>query len=488
MSKGQFINGRWEAGEGKPFVSQNPTNLRNIWEGHTASINQVNKAITAARDTYPMWMSLSFDERYKYLEKYTYILGNNKQKIADVISKETGKPIWEATGEAGAMINKLAISLQAYEERTPNKESLANGVTTATRHKPHGVLAVFGPFNFPGHLPNGHIIPALLAGNTIIFKPSENTPWIAELLLEFWEESELPAGVLNLVQGDKDVGVQIAEHPELDGILFTGSFNVGKTLTKTLQRYPHRIIALEMGGNNPLIVHESSNIKAAVYTTIQSAFVTSGQRCTCARRLILTKSDHNKKFLEELVIATKNIKVGSPFDDPEPFMGPVINNHAASFVETQTKKMIEQGARPLVVPKRLEGHLPFVTPGILDITDVVDSNDTEVFGPLLNVIWVNNFSDAIKEANNTGYGLSAGLLSDNKGNYQEFFTKIRAGIVNWNKPLTGASSNAPFGGLGKSGNHRPSAYYAADYCAYPVASMESETLTMPEKLTPGVVV
>jgi succinylglutamic semialdehyde dehydrogenase len=367
-------------------------------------------------------------------------------------------------------------------------------------------VAVFGPFNFPGHLPNGHILPAMLAGNCVIFKPSEQTPLVGEIYAQMWRSTELAeAGVFQLLQGGRETGSMLAHHKDIDGLLFTGSFEAGVALNRAVVDDPGKIVALEMGGNNPLIVHNVANLDAAAYWTIQSAFITAGQRCSCARRLIVVDSNsgvdasptHKRlepqtrergagatEFVDSLIDMTKRIRVGRYADTPEPFMGPVISPAAAKRVMDAQEELLSRGAKPLLPMKRLDDHA-MLSPGIIDVTGI-DRTDVEIFGPLLQLIRVNDFDDAIAEANNTRYGLAAALFSDDRGLYDEFFKCIRAGVVNWNRPTTGASGALPFGGIGRSGNHRPSAYHAVDYCAYPVASMESAKLQMPKVLTPGI--
>ena len=354
------------------------------------------------------------------------------------------------------------------------------------RHKPHGVVAVFGPYNFPGHLPNGHIVPALLAGNTVVFKPSELTPATAEEMVKLWEKAGLPAGVLNLVQGEKETGIALASHPGIDGLFFTGSSGTGKLIHQQFGGQPGKILALEMGGNNPLIVTELKNSKAAIHDTIQSAFITAGQRCTCSRRLFVPVGSWGDQFISQLVDASSKLTVGHWDDDPQPFMGALISEQAANHILSAQQQLLKLGATSLLEARKLQEATALLSPGIIDVTAVQHLPDEEYFGPLLQVIRYSDFMAAIDEANNTRYGLSAGLFSDKQQDYDLFLAHIRAGIVNWNRPITGASSEAPFGGIGESGNHRPSAYFAADYCSYPVASVESDSLIMPEKLSPGL--
>ena len=334
-----------------------------------------------------------------------------------------------------------------------------------------------GLYNFPGHVPNGHIMPALLAGNTVVFKPSELIPYSSELMIKLWQEAGLPDGVINLVQGAREVGEALVASDDIDGIFFTGSSKIGKLLHSQLAGNTSKIIALEMGGNNPLVVNDVSDIKAAAYTTIQSAFITSGQRCTCARRLIVPEGNQGNTFIEELVRQTKTIKVGA-YDQEGIFIGPLISKEAATKVLVEQDKLIERGAKAILKAKRIDAsgsetteETAFIQPGIIDSTSIAEDQkeDFEIFGPVLQIFRTKDFSSAIAEANNTAYGLSAGLLSDSEELYQEFYSKIKAGLVNWNQQITGASGANPFGGVGDSGNFRPSAYYACDYSCYPVS-------------------
>lgn len=384
------------------------------------------------------------------------------------------------------MVGKVAISIQSYRERTGEKSGPLGDATAVLRHKPHGVVAVFGPYNFPGHLPNGHIVPALLAGNCVLFKPSELTPKVAELTVKCWIEAGLPEGVLSLLQGGRETGVALAGHPGIDGLFFTGSSRTGNLLHAQFAGRPDKILALEMGGNNPLIVDQVADVDAAVYTIVQSAFISAGQRCTCARRLLVPQGQWGDALLARLVQVAGQIKVGRFDEQPAPFMGSVISLQAAAQLMQAQQDLLAGGATALLAMTQPQEGAALLTPGILDVTAVSDRPDEEFFGPLLQVIRYDSFEAAIAEANATAYGLAAGLLSDSRARFEQFWLHSRAGIVNWNKQLTGAASTAPFGGIGASGNHRASAYYAADYCAYPVAGLESESLALPATLTPGV--
>jgi len=467
------------------LCSFNPANGEKLWEGACSSKEEIDSVFRLAKGAFPTWSLLPIGKRVEYLRAYQSLLEQEQKIIANAISQETGKPLWESTAEVAAMIQKIPISIDANHARCKIQEFPLNAQSLITRHRPHGILGVLGPFNFPGHLPNGHIIPALLAGNSVIFKPSELTPMVGALIADLFERVGLPNGVFSLIQGKADVGHILATHEELSGLLFTGSAQTGQKLAASFGHHPEKILALEMGGNNPLVINDISNIEATIYLTIQSAFLTSGQRCTSARRLIIIEDEQTEAFLERLVDWTKQIHIGPFTDDPEPFMGPLISKEAADHLLSKQKKLLAKGGIPLLEMKRLEKGDAWVSPGILDVTSI-PPDDEELFGPLLKVIRTKTLKEAISIANDTSYGLSAGIVTSDPKLYDTFYNNVQAGIINWNSPLTGASSKAPFGGVGQSGNHRPSAWYAADYSAYPVASLESPKIILPETLSPGL--
>lgn len=480
------LGGTWIAGGGEVFKSICPVDESTVWTGGAATDEQVNEAFIAARAAFGPWWEKTSQQRIEIAEQFRDNVNASADELALLISRETGKPLWESKTEAGAVAAKVDLSIDAFQSRRNTTSFEMTGMNAVTRYKPHGVCAVLGPFNFPAHLANGHIVPALVAGNTVVFKPSEITPAVGAWMVEKWLESGLPDGVLNLVQGSRSVGESIASNPLMDGLFFTGSSSAGKALHQTLAPYPQKILALEMGGNNPLIVHQADDLEAAAYLTILSGFFTAGQRCTCARRLILIDGDESRKFLEVLVKMIAKVSFGFYTDDPQPFMGTVISSQMGRrMLEAQTH-LVGRGGEVIVEMKSHRGCDALVSPGLIDVTDVVDRGDDELFGPLLNIIRVKDFDAAITEANNTAYGLSAGLLSDNEDCYKQFIHHIRAGIVNWNRQTTGASGKLPFGGCGLSGNHRPSAYFAVDYCSFPVASLESSKLELPEKPITGI--
>jgi len=482
----QFIAQKWIEGEGSAFGSFNPATNEKIWNGREASSEQIEHALYAAEKALPDWLDLDFAQRVQIVKNFKSLLEQNQKFLAECISQEVGKPLWESQSEVTSMIGKCDLSIRAFHDRCDPFESNVRGARSITRYKPHGIVAVFGPFNFPGHLANGHIIPALLAGNVILFKPSELAPKVAEQTVKLWEKSGLPSGVLQLLQGGRNVGETLAAHPKLNGLFFTGSSRTGLLLSEAFGKHPEKILALEMGGNNPLIVHETRDIPASVYATLQSAYITSGQRCTCARRLIVTKNALGNEFVKTLQNSIPKIRIGSYTESPEPFMGPVIHEASVKNILQTQSDLQKNGGKILVAAQSLKANTGFISPGLIDVTDVKQLEDKECFGPLLQVIRVDDFDAALHEANNTTYGLAAGLLCDDENLYKKFWKTVRAGVLNFNQPLTGAVGSAPFGGVGLSGNHRASGYFAADYCAYPVASLENTVLKKPESNLPGL--
>ncbi|MFD2191008.1 succinylglutamate-semialdehyde dehydrogenase [Pistricoccus aurantiacus] len=480
-----LIGNDWVMGNAESFTKRDPISGDALWQGTGASSDQVASAIIAARGAFPDWARRPFEARQAMVERFREVLEARKEPLARAIAGETGKPLWEARTEVGAMIGKVALSIAAYRERTGQREKEVAGAKAVLRHRPHGVMAVFGPYNFPGHLPNGHIVPALLAGNCVVFKPSEQTPLTADLTLQCWQEAGLPSGVLNLVQGAVSVGQALAGSPDIDGLLFTGSAKVGGMLHRQFAGQLDKILALELGGNNPLVIRSVPDQAAAVLTILQSAFLSGGQRCTCARRLIVPKGEVGDRLLEALITAMRQLHVAGQFSEPPPFYAGLVSSQAAEGLLCAQQALEAQGATVLVRMRRLEEGTSLLSPALLDVTGL-EIPDEEHFGPLLKVYRYRNWDEAIALANDTRYGLSAGLIGGERDDWDDFLLRIRAGIVNWNRQTTGASGDAPFGGVGESGNHRPSAYYAADYCAYPVASMEAETLAMPDQLPPGL--
>ena len=462
------IGASWMAGEGAAFQKTCPAYGDVVWSGRAASPAQVRLAVDAARHAFEDWRRESNETRAEIMRRYADGLRSRKQDLATAISRDMGKPLWESLTEADAMAAKIEVSIDAQNERAGgwNKDTAFGAMALA--HRPHGVMAVFGPFNFPGHLPNGHIVPALLAGNACVFKPSEQAPSVASIMVDALSEAGLPDGVLTIVQGGRETGAALLD-AQIDGVLFTGSSQTGLHIHRHFAGRPDVILALEMGGNNPLIVWDPCGVDAAAEIAFQSGFVTSGQRCSCARRLILPMGAFGDAVIEALAAKIDAAKIGA-WDEDDIVMGPLVSNAAGDAAIRFGAALVDKGAKTVRPLNALDRGQAFVRPGLLEVTEIADAPDEELFGPLLQVRRAASFEEAVAAANETRYGLAAGVVCDDDDLWAQAHLDLRAGIVNRNRPTAGASSAQPFGGPGLSGNFRPGAYYASDYCAWPQAS------------------
>ncbi len=468
MAGGVYIDGTWRKGQGNGFSKTCPATGRTAWQGGAADAEEVAEAVSSARRAFRDWSRRPQAERTAILQQYAEEIGKRAEAIAEVISREMGKALWDSRAEAATMKAKIGVSIAAQKERAGEKTEAAAFGSAQLTHRPHGVMAVFGPFNFPGHLPNGHIVPALLAGNTCVFKPSELAPGVAALMADCFEAAGLPPGCLNIVHGGRDTGAALIGQ-DINGLLFTGSATTGVYFHRHFAGRPDVILALEMGGNNPLIVWDPADVDAAADIAAQSAFLTTGQRCSCARRLILPEGRFGDAVVEAVIARAKGIRIGA-WDEPDIFMGPLVSEKARTQALDFQAMLVSHGGRPVLALEGMDRGGGFVSPGIIDVTEASGYPDEELFGPLLQVVRVKTFDEAIVRANATRYGLSGGLVSDDDALWEVAYREMRAGVLNRNRPTAGASGSMPFGGPGFSGNFRPGAYYAADYCAWPQAS------------------
>lgn len=480
---GSLLNGAWVEGGGASFVSTDPLETKCVWEGRASDAAAVDAAVAAAREAAAAWSALGPTARRQHLEDFVALVGDREDELALAISEEIGKPRWDAATEVAAVKAKLAATIRAYEQRVLPKSKSAGAAESVTFFRPIGPVAVLGPFNFPIHMPNGHIMPALLAGDTVIFKPSNLAPWVGELYASIWNDA-LPRGVLNLVQGGAETGSLLTTHEDVAGVFFNGSRETGVGISRSVADHPEKLLVLEMGGNNSLVIWDYDDVRGAVHLAVQSSYITAGQRCTAARHLIVREDDED--LLVELAKVVRDIRVGLPFEEPEPFMGPVVSKASAERVLRQQDDLVASGGVPLVKMEPTDTGLPVLRPGLIDVTSIGMLKDEEIFGPLLQVHRVADFAEAVRLVNSTRYGLASGIVCRERAQFEAFCARTHTGIVNWNQQLTGASGMAPFGGLGESGNHRPSGFMAVDYCSDAVGSLQSSSVTLPETLSPGL--
>lgn len=490
--QGDFINGQFIKATNihGSFKDVSPADLKDLVMEVPYSYDHVDKAVEAAKTAYLPWARLSMEDRKNYLMKLRQVFEAAKEEVAEAICRDTGKPKWESLTEAAALISKIDITLKdslklIAEERIPNALPQVEGVI---RYKPRGVMAVIGPFNFPAHLPNGHIVPALISGNTVVFKPSEQTPAVGQLYAKLFERAEFPAGVFNMVQGDGESGRRLVGHEFVDGILFTGSYEVGLRIKQETINHYWKILALEMGGKNTTIVWDDAELEKAVYESVVGAFMTSGQRCACTSRIVLNSKIYDQ-FVDKFYQASKRLSIGHWSENP--FMGPLINEQAVEkylrFQEIAKRENAESMMRGKVMDLKWKGH--YVTPSI-NLVSQFDPNSvyqkSEIFGPNVAIHKVDKFEEALEITNSSGYGLVAALFTKNQELYQKALLEMKVGLLNFNRTTNGASSRLPFGGMLKSGNDRPSAHFAIQYCNVPVASLEDPTEFDVTKVLPGM--
>jgi len=467
------------------FTSVSPVDGESLWQGSSVDRQGIRECMVRAAKAADGWRSTTVEERVKVVQRFGAELAAHRGAIADLISREVGKLGWDADGEVTASIAKIKTSILARDQRRSDVlmdsgKPAKTAVQRRIRYQPLGVTLILGPFNFPLHLPGGQIIPALLAGNAVVFKPSEQAMAVAQWMVDAWHRAGIPRDVLQLIPGAAETAKLAIDAPEVSAVFLTGGRDAGNAIHRQLAGRPEVLLALELGGNNPMVIMESVDPKIASRLVSFSAFISSGQRCTCARRAVFVSGTETDAQIEELVRQTAKLRVGMPRDSPTPQIGPLVSGVAASHLFETYECLMNLGCKPLLP---LEVVAPFdalVRPAILDASDISSEasakiNQMEWFGPILIVQREPDFDAAVNTAASTPYGLSAALLGGTRAMFEQFVDRVGAGVVNWNSPTTGAAGTLPFGGLGASGNHRPAGYYAIDFCSDPVASLEQST-------------
>ncbi|MGE3760064.1 MAG: aldehyde dehydrogenase family protein, partial [Pseudobdellovibrionaceae bacterium] len=453
---GDFVGGRWvkpDRHDGQ-FEDISPADLSDRIMSVPFKYDHIEAACAAAKKAYTAWAQLAMDERKNYLLKLKGVFDAHADEMAQMIARDTGKALWESLQEAKNLGNKIDITLN-FSSKLVAEERIQNalpGVEGVVRFRSRGVMAVLGPFNFPAHLPNGHIVPSLLMGNTIVFKPSEQTPAVGQLYAKLVEKAELPPGVFNLVQGDGEGGRRLVLNENVDGILFTGSYDVGLRIKQETLTHYWKIVALEMGGKNTTVVWNDADMDKAIYESIVGAYMSTGQRCACTSRIVVHDSIA-EEFTERFYQMAKKLTIGHWSENP--FMGPLINQGAVDkylrFQEIAKREGSESLMRGKVLDLKHKGF--YVTPSI-NLVEKFSPESTyqksEIFGPNVAIHKTSDFDQAMAITNLSGYGLVAAIFSKQEALYKKMLFEARVGLLNWNRTTNGASSRLPFGGMGKS--------------------------------------
>lgn len=466
----------------RPVISLSPIDGTTLWEGWESESVEVDEMMTRASDAGRRWRNFPLNNRIEIVHNYQQHLKTHHAEIEQLIVREVGKLRWEAAGEVNASIAKIDLSIQAQQQRRSDllvghQDSNTRAIHTRVRYQPLGVVLILGPFNFPLHLPGGQIIPALLAGNAVVFKPSEQATAIGQWMVNAWRTAGLAKEVLQVIVGGPDVAAQAIDSPHTSAVFLTGSRSAGQSIHRRLAGRPSVLLALELGGNNPIVITGGLPDETVASLVSASAFLTAGQRCTCARRAIFVESSSTESQLERLVARTRNLRVGMPDDTPGPHIGPMISDAAVASLRSTYDKLLGLGCRP-VIPWEIGSRVSnLVRPMIVDSSTLTTAQRNELgqmewFGPLLVVQRATDFDAAVIAAADTPYGLAAALLGGTEAMFEKFVSESGAGVVNWNGTTTGAAGRLPFGGLGESGNHRPAGFFAIDFCNDPVATIE----------------
>jgi succinylglutamic semialdehyde dehydrogenase len=478
--RGDFVGGRFalpERADGE-LVLVDPGDTRAPLGAFPFAAESVARAVDAARRAWPAWRDASPETRAAALRRLGDALRADGERLARAIASEVGKPLWEAKTEVTAMVAKIDITLtQGLELVAPRAFELGNGQVGRWRASARGVLAVLGPFNFPGHLVHGHVVPALATGNCVVVKPSDKTAATGQVYAELLERAGFPPGVANVIQGDASVGAALAAHPRVDGVLFTGSYAVGRRILAATLDQPWKLVALEMGGKNGVLVCADAELDAAAQAIAFGACATSGQRCSATSRVFAERAVADA-LAERLTRLFEGIAIGHS-SDPNAFMGPVISAAARERHAQALRWAAEDGAETLVAGGPCEGPRPgfYVRPSLQRLTRFAPASryqGEEHFVPDAFLLAVDSLDEGLAALDASEYGLVASVFTRRREVYERAARELRVGCLNWNAPTVGASSKLPFGGVRKSGNDRPAAAASTLYTTYPQANLEIE--------------
>jgi succinylglutamic semialdehyde dehydrogenase len=481
--KGDYFDGRFvnsplsEANE--KILKKCPADLGQVlWEAGVF-YDHIEAVVQSSQKGFEAWRKTSFEERIGYLKKYQEIVRSKKDEIALALALEVGKPLWEAKTEAAALDSKVTVTITDSYQRI-KQETIKDVMPKIDGHivyKPLGPSFVIGPFNFPCHLANGQILSALLAGNSVIFKPSEKTIYSAQLMMECFHAAGFPAGVINFINGTGHTAGKLTSDKRIKGVFFTGSKGVGLKILENTHKDLNKLVALELGGKNSTIIHHDTNISHALPELLRACFLTSGQRCTSTSMILIHKKIE-QEFINQFKAVTEKIRVGHPTSTPDPFMGPLIDQEAEKLYFDFCNFGKQEGAEEIISPRMLDvgfqGH--YVSPSIhyakkpnLEGKFIQE----EIFGPNCFFVPYDDIEEAIKIVNCTQYGLAASVFTRSSDIYQLCLRDIDAGLINLNRSTVGATARLPFGGLKNSGNHHPAAVAMIDHCVGTVASLET---------------
>jgi len=477
-ARGDLVDGRLRlpAHADGELVAWDPGDTRESLGAFPFAVESVGEAVAAARKAWPAWRDAAAELRAAALVRFRDALRADAERFASAIALEVGKPLWEARSEVQAMLAKFDITLsQGLELVAERSFELGAGQVGRWRANARGVFGVIGPFNFPGHLMHGHVVPALATGNCVVVKPSDKTPATGQLYAELLQRAAFPAGVANVVQGDAAVGAALAAHPDSDGVLFTGSYAAGRRILEATLDQPWKLVALELGGKNGVLVCADADLDHAAYSIAFGACVTAGQRCSSTSRVFAERSVADA-LAERLVKLFRGIAVGHS-SDPGAFMGPVISRAARDRHASVLAWAAEDGGEALVRGGPCDGPRPghWVRPSLHGLRAPQPASRyqrEEHFVPDAFLCAVDSVEAGLAAIDASEFGLVASVFTRSRGTFERATRALRVGCLNWNAPTVGASSKLPFGGIKRSGNDRAAGAASTLYTTYPQASLE----------------
>ena len=458
-----YVNGEWLT-TGQEFESLNPANLTEVvGTAPLSGKTEVDQAVAAAKHAFESWRDLSWVKRAEYIDNFAQLIKRDLAEISTLVTRECGKPINE--GRADAVEALHMAQYMAGLGRIPNGYTVSSEIAAKDAFilkKPKGVIACITPWNFPSAIPLWVILPSVLAGNTVVFKPAEQTPICGHKLMELFHEAGFPAGVINLLHGmGEDCGDPLVRHKDVAGILFTGSRAVGKYIQQIAAGDAYKFVATEMGGKNATIILEDADIDLAVNACILGAFKTSGQRCVSTSRIIIDKkveAEFTKRYLEKV----KRIKIGNGLNE-EIFMGPLIEAGGVEKWNLHNNKAEEEGAEILIRGEVLTGgeyaNGNFVSPFVYKMQYRPNTFclREEAFSPHAAIIPVDGMEQAVEVYNDTDYGLAMAVITEDYRKWRWVRDHADYGLGYVNLPSIGAEVHLPFGGVKASGNGHPGA-------------------------------
>ncbi|MDZ7745148.1 MAG: aldehyde dehydrogenase family protein [Halobacteriales archaeon] len=463
-----YIGGEWDDGDGtETFESRNPATGETLATFEQGTQSDIDRAVAAADAAEEEWQALSHPQRAEYLWDIYQELKDRHEELGEIVTKECGKEISE--GKADVTEAWHMVEWAAGDARHPKGDVVPSEIPSKDaymRRNPRGVVGCITPWNFPVAIPFWHMAVALVEGNTVVFKPAEQTPWCGQILAEMFLDAGIPDGVFNMVQGFGECGKAIVDDSRVDTVLFTGSAEVGQEVASKVAQQPGKLAACEMGGKNNIVITEEADLDTAVHSAVMSSFKTTGQRCVSSERLVV-HTDVYEEFKERFVALAEEVAVGDPLDEST-FMGPLIEPEHREKVREYNQLARDEGVNVLVDREELppeeipDGHEegnwlgPFVYEA--DPDEPLRCTHEEVFGPHVALLeYDGDIERAVEIHNDTEYGLAGAVISENYRQINYYRDNAEVGLAYGNLPCIGAEVQLPFGGVKKSGNGYPSA-------------------------------